>query len=158
MEYKGYRGNVSYSDDDEILFGTIHGINDLVTFEGESVSELKAAFEDAVDDYLDMCERFGKEPEKSYKGSFNVRVSPELHKQCALKALTNDITLNQLVVDSLVQYVHTGQIFDQVCKATEVLAECIRGSNKAIWSNEKTKGFKAVVQADELMGGRCVYK
>jgi predicted HicB family RNase H-like nuclease len=95
MDYKGYSARIQYSDEDEVLFGAILGINDLVTFEGNSIEEMKKSFHDAVDDYLDMCSRYNKKPEKAYKGCFNVRISPELHKKAALKASLMEISLNQ---------------------------------------------------------------
>ena len=97
LEYKGYIGKIHYSQEDEVFFGTIFGIDDLVTFEGESVQELKNAFEEAVDSYLEMCEEIGKEPDKTYRGLFNVRIDPELHKQIAMEAVKRGISLNQFV-------------------------------------------------------------
>lgn len=97
MEYKGYFAKVGYSSDDDIFFGTIEGIIDSVSFEGESVVELKQDFHEAVNDYLDMCEKMGKEPQKFYKGSFNVRISPEAHKKAVTLASSKGISLNQFV-------------------------------------------------------------
>ena len=105
MEQKGYYARIEYSDEDSCFFGTVAGIVDVISFEGRDIDELKAAFADAVDDYLDMCLRLGKEPQKIYKGSFNVRIDPELHKRAAIAAFSSGISLNQLVekaVDSFV--------------------------------------------------------
>ena len=99
MTYKDYIGSVHYSADDEIFFGKIEGINDSISFEGSSVAELKASFEEAVEDYIELCQLNGKEPEKTYKGSFNVRIKPELHKQAAQKALIEGKSLNQYIED-----------------------------------------------------------
>lgn len=81
------------------------GLADSVSFEGQSIEELNSAFVEAVDDYLDMCQRIGKEPEKAYKGSFNVRINPELHKRAALIAMSAHISLNQLVEKAVKSYV-----------------------------------------------------
>lgn len=97
IEYKGYYGSVEFNAEDDVFFGKILGINDLVTFEGESTKGIKKAFADAVDDYLETCKELGKQPDKIYKGSFNVRVPSDLHKMAAIKASSYDITLNQLV-------------------------------------------------------------
>jgi len=78
--YKDYLGSVHFNAEDEIFYGKIEGIDDLISFEGSSVKELKKAFEDSVNDYLELCSKAGKKLEKSYKGSFNVRISPEIHK------------------------------------------------------------------------------
>lgn len=71
MIYKDYFGSVHYSAKDEVFYGKIEGINDSITYEGSSVSELKAAFEESVMDYLELRRLNGKEPEKIYKGTFN---------------------------------------------------------------------------------------
>lgn len=95
--YKEYIGSVRFSVEDEVFYGKLEGIKDLVSYEGQSVGELKQAFHGAVDDYLEFCRKKGKEPEKPYKGSFNVRLSPELHRKLAQKAMTEGISLNQFV-------------------------------------------------------------
>ncbi|RXK83054.1 type II toxin-antitoxin system HicB family antitoxin [Filimonas effusa] len=95
--HNGYHGSVRYSSADEVFHGRIVGINDLVTFEGTNVAELKAAFKAAVADYLETCKALGKEPEKSYKGSFNIRIPAYLHKEAALWASINQISLNDFV-------------------------------------------------------------
>ncbi len=97
LTYKGYIGSVHFSAGDDVFHGKIEGIRDLVSFEGKGVDELKKAFREAVDDYLEFCKKVGKKPEKSYKGSFNIRISPEIHKQAAIKAAVLGISLNQFV-------------------------------------------------------------
>ena len=101
MAYKDYFGSVHYSTEDEVFFGRIEGINDSISFEGSSVTELKAAFEEAVEDYIELCQFNGKEPEKTYKGSFNIRIRPELHKQAAQLALMEGKSLNQFIEDAI---------------------------------------------------------
>ncbi|MDB5192256.1 MAG: HicB family protein [Segetibacter sp.] len=101
LQYNGYCAIVAFSNADDVFFGKIIGINDLVTFEGESVAELKQAFKEAVDDYLETCAELGKTPDKAYKGVFNVRIPSELHKKASLVAATKDITLNELVKTAL---------------------------------------------------------
>lgn len=105
MEYKGYYAHIEYSDEDNCFFGTIAGITDVVSFEGNSTEELKEAFIKAVEDYLELCKRQGKEPQKVYKGSFNVRINPELHKRAVLTATADGISLNQLVEKAVENYV-----------------------------------------------------
>jgi predicted HicB family RNase H-like nuclease len=97
LQYKGYYASVHFSSEDEVFFGKILGIDDLVNFEGASVKELKKAFHEAVDDYIATCKALGKEPNKTYKGSFNVRISTELHQAAAVYAARNDISLNEFV-------------------------------------------------------------
>ena len=97
LEYKGFAGSVHFRAEDNILFGKIEGISDLVSFEGRSVSELRASFEKAVDEYIELCKSLGKKTRKSYRGSFNVRISPELHLEAAETAIRSGISLNQFV-------------------------------------------------------------
>ncbi len=97
LEYKGYWGSVEFSAPDKVFYGKILGINDLVSFEGNTVSKLEKSFRDMVDDYLFTCQQLGKEPQKAYKGSFNVRISSDLHKKAAIVASRKNLSLNQLV-------------------------------------------------------------
>ncbi len=101
FEYKDYIGTVEFSAEDRVFFGKIHGINDLITFEGSSVTELENAFKDAVADYIETCESLGKKPEKAYKGSFNVRISEKLHSDTALLAKKKGVNLNEVVKTAL---------------------------------------------------------
>lgn len=105
LYYKNYYTNVSYSAEDKILYGKIEGINDLVTFESESAETIEKEFHSAVDDYLAFCEEVGKEPEKVYKGSFNVRIAPELHKALAEYAVRNGLSLNQATATAIEKFV-----------------------------------------------------
>ena len=105
LQYKGYRTQIQYSVEDGVLHGKIEGIKDLVCFEAENVSEIEMEFHNAVDDYLSMCEEMGVAPDKAYSGSFNVRVSPELHRAAAMMAVDRNTTLNQVVEASLKAYV-----------------------------------------------------
>ncbi len=95
--YKDYIGSVHFNADDEVFFGKIEGVEDLITFEGNSVLEVKGAFEEAVNDYIELCEENGKKLEKSYKGSFNIRIAPEIHKKAKRLALMKGISLNQFI-------------------------------------------------------------
>ena len=97
LKYKDFYGSVEYSANDECFFGKIIGTTDLVTFEGESVAILKKAFNEAVEDYLILCKETGKEAQKTYKGSFNVRISPELHRRTAILAKKRNMSLNSFV-------------------------------------------------------------
>jgi len=86
MEYKGNIGVVEYDHEAEIFHGDIINTKDVITFQGTSVEEIEKAFEDSIDDYLDWCKSEGTQPEKPYSGRFNLRLSPELHREVALKA------------------------------------------------------------------------
>lgn len=101
LEYKGYNGTVEYSSEDNVLFGKVIGIKSLISYEGQSVEELKADFEGAIDEYLEYCEKNSVEPEKTYKGSLNVRFSPETHRKATLIAFSEHISLNQFIENSV---------------------------------------------------------
>jgi len=105
MEYKGYCGTVEYSAVDNVLHGSVIGIKGLISYEGNNVFDLKKDFEEAVDDYLEMCSAEGVEPQKVYKGKFNVRVSPELHKALANYSAMHGQTLNSTVEEAIKRYV-----------------------------------------------------
>ena len=107
LKYKDFFGSVEYSAEDECFFGKIIGTTDLVTFEGESVESLKNAFAEAVEDYIVLCSEVGKEPQKAYKGSFNVRISPDLHKEAVMLASRKGISLNAFVEKTIYEAVST---------------------------------------------------
>jgi predicted HicB family RNase H-like nuclease len=106
LSYKDFFGSVEYSASDECFYGKIIGTTDLVTYEGESVQGLKSAFQEAVEDYLILCKEAGKEPQKNYKGSFNVRISPDLHKEAAMLATRKGISLNAFVEKAILDEVN----------------------------------------------------
>lgn len=97
LKYKNYYGSVKYSAEDRVFHGKIEFINDLVTFEATDVESLEAEFRAAVDDYFETCKELGIKPQKAFKGQFNVRVKPDIHRKAALVASLKDISLNRLV-------------------------------------------------------------
>jgi predicted HicB family RNase H-like nuclease len=97
MEYKVYRAKIEYSDADSCFYGKVDGITDLVSFEGGSVDELRKSFIEAVDYYIENCRKSGDEPQIPYKGSFNIRISPDLHKKAAILAAKRDTSLNGFI-------------------------------------------------------------
>ncbi|MBQ9880148.1 MAG: type II toxin-antitoxin system HicB family antitoxin, partial [Clostridia bacterium] len=96
-----YVGSVEFSEEDSLFFGKVLGIRALVSYEGENARDLVEDFHGAVDDYLALCEEQRTEPEKAYKGSFNVRISPELHKAAVIAALRDRISLNSFVENAI---------------------------------------------------------
>lgn len=101
LEYKGYHAKVELDTEDGVFVASVIGIADSINFHGKTYEELKEAFEVSIDDYLEMCKFFGREPDKEYKGSFNVRISPELHKNIDIEANSKGISLNQFVAEAL---------------------------------------------------------
>jgi len=110
LKHNGFYGNVEYSAADECFFGKIIGTTDLVTFEGDSVENLKQAFIEAVEDYLVLCQEVGKEPQKSYKGSFSIRISPDLHRKAAAIASRHGISFNAFVEKAIYDEVQAERV------------------------------------------------
>lgn len=106
LTYKNYIGTVNFSEEDGVFFGKVMGITDSISFEGDSVDSLVEDFHNAVDEYLEFCAENDKEPQQQYKGSFNVRISPDLHRQASLMAQARHISLNNLIEQSVKSYVN----------------------------------------------------
>lgn len=101
MTYNGFAARVEYSEDDGCFVGHIAGIRDVIGFHGESVAELRAAFMEAVDDYLETCKKLGQEPNRPYSGQFRLRLEPELHARAAMVAEARGKSLNAWVSDAI---------------------------------------------------------
>lgn len=106
MTYEGYSARIEYSDEDGLFVGHIAGIRDVVGFHGETVQELRAAFEEAVDDYLDTCAKLERSPQKPYSGKLSLRLEPQLHATVAVKAALEHKSINQWVTDVLEREAH----------------------------------------------------
>ena len=105
MEYRGYHAKVEYSPEDETFVGRGFGVADTLVFDGQSIEELRTMFHASIDDYLELCREIGKEPDREYRGTFNVRVPAELHREAAMAAESRNISLNQFVAEALRHYV-----------------------------------------------------
>ena len=99
--YKNYNGTVEYSKEDGCLFGKVVGIKSLLSYEGNSIQELEQDFKTVIDEYIKDCEERGGQPEQPYKGSFNIRISPELHRSIAVYAIEHGKTLNAAVEEAI---------------------------------------------------------
>ena len=107
MKHKGYSARIEYSDEDACFVGHIAGINDVVGFHGEAVSELRAAFKEAVDDYLKACKKVGKQPQKPYSGKLMLRIPPKVHAAVAQAAEVSGKSINQWAADMLDEAAHS---------------------------------------------------
>jgi predicted HicB family RNase H-like nuclease len=101
MTYKGYTGKVEYDDEARLFHGEVINLRDVITFQGTSVEELRQAFRDSVDDYLEFCTVRGEAPEKPFSGKFMVRIDPELHRELFVKARLANKSLNTWVNEVL---------------------------------------------------------
>ncbi|MDR0442823.1 MAG: type II toxin-antitoxin system HicB family antitoxin [Treponema sp.] len=97
MEYKGYIGTLEYDAKAKIFHGDIINTRDVITFQGTTVDEIERAFRDSIDDYITWCEEEGVSPEKPYSGKFNIRLSPELHKEIAIQSKKLRMSINSFV-------------------------------------------------------------
>lgn len=103
MKYKGYEAVVEFDDEDRLFVGRVINTKDIIVFDGLSVDELEQSFYAVIDEYLADCESLGKIPDKPFSGRFNLRISSELYRKAATKALTQGISLNTLVEQALLQ-------------------------------------------------------
>ncbi len=101
MEYKTYFAKVEFDDEANIFHGEVINLRDVITFEGETVVELRKAFNNSVEDYLEFCAERGEDPEKPYSGKFLVRVEPELHKPLVIQERKTGKSLNAWIHDAL---------------------------------------------------------
>ncbi|MDR2012658.1 MAG: type II toxin-antitoxin system HicB family antitoxin [Rhodanobacter sp.] len=101
MTYKGYAARIGYDDRDSIFVGRVLGIDDIIGFHAESVSKLRRAFKEAIDDYLASCEELGKAPQRTASGRLMLRIAPEVHRDALRAAQMADKSLNQWAEDVL---------------------------------------------------------
>lgn len=145
FNYKGYTGSMETSAADNCLYGKILFVRDLVTFEGQTVQELRQAFEESVDDYLEMCAELGVEPKKPCNGTFNVRIRPELHEKLAYRAVIEGEKQNAIVAKSIEQYLNKDEIkpHENHYHKTKIIftGEISDISNTGVTTDEQVKFF-----------------
>ncbi len=107
LKYKNYIGSVEYSENDKILFGKVLGIKGLISYEGQTVNELEQDFKNGIEEYLETCTEKGMEPQKSYTGAFNVRISSDMHGLAVLKAQELGMNLNAFVKSAIEEKLQT---------------------------------------------------
>ena len=105
LKYRGYHGQIEFSAEDNLFVGHVIGIQDSLNFHGSSIDEITVSFHDCIDGYLEMCKTFGRE----YKGSFNVRISPPLHRSAAIQAEAEGKSLNQFIQEAIEEKLSPGQ-------------------------------------------------
>lgn len=103
MKYKDYYGSIHYESEAPIFYGKLEFIKALVSYEATDAVGIKKAFEEAVDDYLEMCRKEKIVPEKPFKGSFNIRVGSQLHERIALAAQRENVSINNYICRILKQ-------------------------------------------------------
>jgi len=141
LSYKGYEGTIEVDMEEDICRGKLLFINDLVTYEAKTPKGLKQAFEEAVDDYFETCTELGREPQKPFRGSFNVRVAPDIHRAAALRAVRDGVRLNEVVVRALDCYLNVrGDVQHNVTVKVEGTARTLvaAATSKPSWSRIST--------------------
>lgn len=143
LEYKGYHTKVEFDSEQFVLRGKIEGINDLVNFSSSDIAEIEKEFHDAVDDYLEFCKEIGKDPDKEYKGTFNVRITPELHKKLAVFSMKNGDSLNSTVEKAIAAYINGNQNVEFVLQnSMRILAEAVK--TESTYRHESTINTKTI--------------
>lgn len=101
LKYKGYTGAVVYDDEADIFHGEVVGIRAVITFQGTTVKEIRQAFKDSIDDYLDWCKKRGKEPEKAHSGKINLRMPPDIYVRVSAQAAQEGLSINSYILKKL---------------------------------------------------------
>lgn len=137
MEYKGYCGSVKYSNEDGLLHGKIEFIRDLIAYQGKSVIEIERNFKGSVDDYLLTCKKVKKEPDRPFKGSFNIRMPEDLHRDAYFYAVNNNISLNEVVTKAVKDFLdkkgqdkYVFNTFHINSKSREDVSSIFQGNNR----------------------------
>lgn len=157
LQYKGYHTKIEFDTETFLLRGKIEGINDLVTFESKDPTKIEKEFHAAVDDYLEFCEEVGKEPDKEYKGTFNVRISPKLHKELALVAYKNGETLNSIVEKAIDEYVNgISRTNTQLQQTIKILSETLE--TQSIYKKQFPIDAESKIDVFEMPNIRMTYR
>jgi len=101
LSYQGYSGSVKFDADEDIFHGEVSGLRDVVTFQGSSAREIKQAFRDSIDDYLELCQETGRSPDRPFSGRLIVRMPPDLHRALHNLAAAEQVSLNRVIVKAL---------------------------------------------------------
>lgn len=140
LKYKGYEGTAELDMSQGICRGKILFIKDLVTYKSDTPANLEEEFREAVDDYLETCAQLSREPAKPFRGQFNVRVSPDLHRSAALRAIEAGVSLNDVVVKALDSFLCVSSEVNHHLhltvsgESTETAAVTFASSDKPKWN------------------------
>lgn len=141
LHYKGYSAKPEYSAEDQVFYGKILGIDDLIDFYTDSAKEIEKEFHAAVDDYLEYCAEIGKQPQKEYSGTFNVRIAPELHRQAARKAQEESVPLNKVVEQALNKYLNPSWEEGKVMTINSEATRMFLMENRIVDTAENTEKY-----------------
>ena len=137
LHFDGFEGSAEIDTDRQVCRGKLLFIADLVTYEAESPRDLQAAFEEAVADYVATCRELGREAQKPFRGGFQVRVNPELHRAAAVRAARDDVSLNDVMVRALDCYIHgSGEVHNVTIRVESLTSTASEAS--PVWTNLST--------------------
>jgi predicted HicB family RNase H-like nuclease len=134
LAHEGFTGSYEVSLEDCCLIGKVLFIDDIITYEGETVPELTANFQAAVDRYIAYCKKTGKTANKPYSGTFNVRVGPEIHREAAMAANEASVNLNEFVTDAIKAAVSKGSVQSVVHNHNHVITIRQDSIQQPVWS------------------------
>lgn len=138
LKYKDYLASVEFSIEDMTLYGVVIGLSDSLTFEIDDPNKAQQIFEQTIDEYLDLCKQINKVPDKTYSGTFNIRISPSLHRQAAMKAEYLGISLNKYVEASIEKNISND--LDSLSQKIEMISNSIsdvtKHANSEMWERE----------------------
>ena len=98
LEYKGYKGSVEYSRQDNCLYGKVLGLSsDMIMYEGETLADLEADFRNGIDSYIEGCLLDGRQPRKPFSGQLTLRLSPEEHSALAIMAQQTGQSMSAII-------------------------------------------------------------
>lgn len=101
LKYKGYVGTFTYDSKAKLFHGEVIGLKDMITFQGRTADEIEQAFKDSIDVYLEWCKERGEKPDKTFSGTFRIRISQDLHAKLAQDAALHGVSLNTLINEKL---------------------------------------------------------
>jgi predicted HicB family RNase H-like nuclease len=139
LNYKGFEGSAELDMSSLVCRGKLLFIDDLVTYKAGAPADLRREFESAVDDYIKTCQELGREPQRPFRGQFNVRVPAAMHRSAVLRALTDDVHLNEVVVRALEVYLNPcAQVSHNTYVTVQASEKSLRtisttGSSKPRW-------------------------
>lgn len=137
LKYRGYRGKIEFSEEDEMLIGSVIGIKDALYFHGHSVEEIIQSFHDSIDNYLEMCKVLGKSPDKEYKGSLNIRISQDLHRKAAQMADEEGISLNQFIQNAIEESVNSDKYKRTVIMLPPILEQSTMLATRSVYDSSR---------------------
>jgi predicted HicB family RNase H-like nuclease len=156
LNYRGYQGSVTY-EDGVLVIRVLH-VDDNLTDECDSAAEVQATFKNLIDDYIATCEELGRAPKKPFRGSFNVRVSPELHREAAMSAAVTHPSLNAWIAEAIEDKLAKKRNLKQFASAGTYILSLNQSFMESTWHNDPLIPVEADVKKDELAAALIAFE